>query len=175
MKPTPDMAELFAQNPDLIEVGIGQIAVAEAPMRLLTPALGSCVGVAVYDPVLRRGGLAHVMLPTISSGTSGDDIELLGRFADWAVPNLVQQLVDGGSLRRRLEAKLAGGAAMFRGEASIAGVGERNLAEVRRQLELTSVRVVAEDTGDAYARTVELVLQTGEFYVRSYQFGVRKL
>lgn len=174
MTPSSEMSSLFIEDPDLVEIGIGELGVAVAPKRLLTPALGSCVGVALYDPVLKQGALAHVMLPrpAVSSPVSG---ELRGRFADWAVPEMVRRLEFSGSPAGRLEAKLAGGAAMFKGDATIAGVGDRNVAEVRKQLALASVRVVAEDTGDAYARTVELVLATGEFLVRSYQFGVRRI
>jgi chemotaxis protein CheD len=51
----------------------------------------------------------------------------------------------------------------------------RNVTEVKRQLELMSIPLVAEDTGEAYARTLELTLQTGEVIVRSYQYGVRRL
>lgn len=163
---------LFGPDADLIEVGIGELAVAEAPKRLLTPALGSCVGIALYDPYARRGGLAHVMLPTPAANATDSDH---GRFADYAVKELVHLMVDRGSLRRRLHAKIAGGAAMFRGEPSVAGIGDRNVAEVKRQLALMSVPLVAEDTGESYARTIELVLDTGELLVRSYQFGVRRL
>ncbi len=162
----------FESDPDLIEVGIGELVVATAPKRLFTPALGSCVGVAIYDPYAHAGGLAHVMLPTpggASSGATG------GRFADYAIPRLVEMLLAEGCLKRRMRAKLAGGAAMFRGDTNVAAIGGRNVAECKRQLALMSVVLEAEDTGEAHARTVELVLQTGEMLVKSYQFGVRRL
>lgn len=157
---------------EVIEVGIGELVVAEAPKRLMTPALGSCVGIALYDPYARRGGLGHVMLP--APANSGDSAAS-GRFADYAVKELVMMLVEKGSLRRRIHAKIAGGAAMFRGDPSIASIGDRNVAEVKRQLALMSIPLVAEDTGESYARTIELALETGELHVRSYQFGVRRL
>ena len=163
---------LFAPDPDLVEVSIGEIVVAEAPKRLLTPALGSCVGLAVYDVYSKRGGLAHIMLP----GPSEDlEEEERGRFADYAVPQIVQRMMEAGSLRRRLEAKIAGGAAMFRGDSAIGTIGARNVAEVKQQLALMSVPLVAEDTGESYARTMEIRLDDGETQVRSFQFGVRRL
>lgn len=172
MQELPYLSAAYDSDPDLIEVGIGEIVVAEAPKRLLTPALGSCVGVALYDMFSHRGGLLHVMLPSPSSESTES---ASGRFASHAVPELVRLMEDAGSPRRRLQAKIAGGAAMFRGDASVAGVGGRNVAEVKRQLSLMNVRLVAEDTGEAHARTVELVLSTGEFLVKSYQFGLRRL
>jgi chemotaxis protein CheD len=163
---------VFARNPDLIEVMIGELVVAEAPKRLVTPALGSCVGIALYDPFARRGGLAHIMLPTPHGETPDTR---LGRFADHAVPRLVEMMRERGSLLARIEARIAGGAAMFKGDSAISTIGERNVAEVKRQLALMSVPLVAEDTGEAHARTLEIRLDSGETFVRSYLFGVRTL
>lgn len=150
---------------------MGELVVGTAPQRLFTPALGSCVCVALYDPWAKRGGIAHVMLPTYIA--PGGDV--MGRFADFAVPELAKMLAKVGSPRRRLEAKIAGGAAMFSGDLPMAGVGERNIEAVRSQLELMKVPLVAEDTGEAHARTVELVLESGDLLVRSYQFGTLRL
>lgn len=161
-----------SSDPLLLEIGIGELMIAEAPKRILTPALGSCVGVALYDPVARRGGLAHIMLP---APTKERQREFPGRFAEMAVPLLVDMLVDAGSLRRRLQAKIAGGAAMFRAEGATETVGDRNVAEVKHQLALMSIPLLAEDTGEAHARTVELILESGEFLIRSYQFGVTRI
>lgn len=166
------MSRLFPPDPDLVEVGVGDLVIAEHPKRLMTPALGSCVGVAVWDPVAHRGGLAHVMLPA-PSATAAEATS--GRFASTAVPRLVSMLVESGSLQRRLQAKIAGGAAMFRSQTSIAHIGERNVAEVKRQLSLMSVPLVAEDTGETHARTIELLLDTGVLLVRSYKFGDRDI
>jgi len=163
---------LFAPDPLLVEVGVGEVRVAQHPKRLMTPALGSCVGVAIWDPQRRCGGMAHVMLPMPTNGAGS---ETYGRFAATAVPLLISMLVGDGSNRRRLQAKIAGGAAMFRGDAAIANIGERNIIEVKRQLSLMSVPLVAEDTGEGHARTIELRLDSGTLLVRSYKFGVREL
>lgn len=164
--------DLDRSDPNLLEIGIGQLIVAEAPKRLLTPALGSCVGVALYDAHAMRGGLSHIMLP---SATGNGAAMHGGRFADQAIAKLVRMLDEAGSPRRRLRAKIAGGATMFRGEAPISTIGDRNVAEVKRQLTTMHIALEAEDTGESYARTIELELATGELIVRSYQFGVRRL
>lgn len=168
----PDSATVDYGDPNLIEVGVGMLAIAQYPNYLMTPALGSCVGVALYDTTLKQGGLAHIMLPMpVDSGLVGSE----DRFASNAIPKLVAMLSDAGSPRRRLAAKLAGGAAMFRTNTMLAHVGERNVAEVHRQLKLLNIPVIAEDTGESHARTVELHLDTGLYVVRSYLYGVRKL
>ena len=156
----------------LVEVGVGALAVGSHPERLMTPALGSCVGVALWDPVRQCGGLAHVMLPSPGATTATPDS---ARFASWAVAEMVRLLVEAGSRQRSLRAKIAGGAAMFRGDAAVAQIGNRNIIEVRRQLELAGIAIQAEDTGGSHARTVELLLDSGVLLVRSYKFGTRLL
>jgi chemotaxis protein CheD len=157
---------------EVLEVGVGKLAVAQYPRVLMTPALGSCVGVTLWDQAKQRGGMAHVMLPASSDTAMHGDAT---RFASVAVPMLAERLARLGSPTKRLVAKLAGGAAMFRGETGLATIGQRNVAEVRRQLELLAIPVVAEDTGGGYARTIELHLDTGLLLVRSYLYGIREL
>lgn len=158
-------------DPDTVVVATGELAVAEEPHILVTPALGSCVGVAVWDPVRRRGGLAHVMLPSPANTRAEGKAD---RFASVAVPRLVDAVANGGP-RRGLVAKIAGGATMFGGQGGPGSVGARNVEEVRRQLALLRVRLVAEDTGGTHARTMELHTGTGRVVVRSYRFGAREL
>lgn len=156
---------------DAVFVGTGEFAVATHPKVLVTPALGSCIGVTLYDPFRHMGGLAHVMLPspadTVTTGS-------LCRFASHAVPALAERLSEGGA-RHRLVAKLTGGASMFKGDTHFAGIGDRNAEEVRRQLALLRIPVLAEDTGGSHARTVELHLDTGLVLVRSYLYGMKEL
>lgn len=167
-----ERVELPPRDPNVIDVSAGQYAVGETPMVLVAPALGSCVGVALYDPVGKRGAMAHVMLPRPVDADVGGVLE---RFAEHAVPRLANALREQGSLQSRLVAKLAGGAAMFRADSMLATIGERNVAEVKRQLTLLHIPVLAEDTGGSHARTVELYLETGILMVRSYLYGVREL
>jgi chemotaxis protein CheD len=159
-------------DPWVVEVGVGEVAITAHPHYLMTPALGSCVAVAIYDPVLKRGALAHVMLPTPPGRMEPGSED---RFASIVVPKMARCLAEGGSHRNRMVAKIAGGAAMFKPEAGLAGIGERNIHEVRRQLALLKIPILAEDTGERHARTVELRLDSGVFVVRSYAFGVTKL
>lgn len=156
---------------DVIRVGVGEFAVADHPTLLMTPALGSCVGVAVWDAYRRRGGLAHIMLPSPSDGSVDGRRE---RFATVGIPQMIEALADD-TPPRRLVAKVMGGAAMFKSDNGLASVGERNLDEVRRQLGLLKIPILAEDTGGSHARTVELHLDTGVVVVRSYMYGIKEL
>ena len=164
---------VLLEDPDRIIVGVGEIDCAFEPRILITQALGSCVGVALWDPRVRVGGLAHVMLPT----ALGSDPSPAGGtgFADIAVPALVERMVDLGAGRRRMVAKLAGGASMFRGESGTDTIGDRNVAAVRDQLERAGVPVSAADTGGSHARTIELSPGTGILLIRSYTYGMHEI
>jgi chemotaxis protein CheD len=153
-------------------VGVGLVEVAQHPDVLMTPALGSCVGLTLWDAAKRRGAMAHIMLPSMADTRLRGDAT---RFASVAVPTMVERLVRLGSPARRLEAKLAGGAGMFRGESTAASIGERNVAEAKAQLDHLGIEVVAEDVGGGYARTIELHLDTGLLLVRSYLYGIHEL
>lgn len=162
---------VWGGDAEVIHVATGEYALAEHPQVLMTPALGSCVGVALWDAYRRRGGLAHVMLPTPGDGARGGNLD---RFASEAIPAMASALADGMAVRR-LVAKIVGGAAMFRGDSRLAGVGDRNVEEVRDQLALLRIPILAEDTGGSHARTVELHLDTGLVVVRSYMYGIKEL
>lgn len=162
----------FGGKPLVVEVGVGEWVVGCEPQRLLTQALGSCVGVTLWDAQTRRGAMGHVMLPApVDSSLRGD----MRRFASHAIPGMASQLHNLGVPTARLVAKLTGGAAMFHGESAVAHIGSRNLDEVKRQLSLLRIPVVAEDTGGSHARTIELHLDTGLLLVRSYRYGVHEL
>jgi chemotaxis protein CheD len=162
----------IGSNPDGIIVGVGEYAVAARPQTLITQALGSCVGVCLWDPRLRIGGMAHVMLPSApASGYSGRP----HRFADLAIPAMVEKLAAMGAKPRGLVAKIAGGSAMFKGDSGIDTIGGRNVEAVRTQLDNYGIKVKAADTGVSHARTIELMLDTGVLLVRSYTFGMREI
>lgn len=164
-------AGAWGDDPTVVVVSTGELRLADHPSLLLTPALGSCVGVAVWDAARRRGALAHVMLPSPANAPRDGNPD---RFASVAIPKMVALLGEGLALKRFV-AKIAGGAAMFKGDTRMASIGDRNVEEVKRQLGLLRVPVVAEDTGGSHARTIEFHLDTGLVVVRSYLYGIREL
>jgi chemotaxis protein CheD len=123
--------------------------------------LGSCIGLALVD---RRGGiagLAHIMLP--ESPPTGLLPGQTGRFADLAVPALVDALLQAGGMRHRLEAVLVGGAQMFAlGSVSGRDIGGRNEAAVRDQLTRARIPVRAAATGGGTGRSMRVRVPTGE-------------
>lgn len=159
---------------ELLVVGISDYKVARNPNTFVTYALGSCVGICLYDKQLKIGGLAHIMLPE-SSMFSNNDINRM-KFADTAIVDLVKDLVKIGADRKRLTAKIAGGAQMFEvQQGSLVGtIGERNVASVKNMLNSLRIPILAEDTGLNYGRTVYFNLDTGIMKVQSLSRSVRE-
>lgn len=127
--------------------------------------LGSCIGLTLLD---RRGGvagLAHVMLPEapVTGATPGQ----AGKFADLAVPLLVEAVLAAGAMRHRLEAVLVGGAQMFAfGTSATQEIGRRNEAAVLTQLKAARIGVTASVTGGEKGRSLRVHVPTCEVVFR---------
>lgn len=151
---------------ELIIVGISDMKIAKTPDVLITYALGSCVGTCLYDPVAKIAGLSHVLLPEAAICKNDSNVM---KYADTAVAELVRTMEREGAMRMRLTAKIAGGAKMFATTGT--GMGERNVTAVKTQLQMLGIRIVAEDTGSNYGRTVEFHPEDGSVLVKSVMHG----
>ena len=144
-------------------VRMGELAAsAVAGDVLVSLGLGSCIGLALLDRRTGVAGLAHVVLPD-SGGAAADNPM---KFADQAVPELVDRVVANGGRRLRLEAALVGGASMFATSSATLEVGSRNEAAVREQLETMRIPVIAAETGGKRGRTVRVHVDTTRVTVR---------
>jgi len=123
---------------------------------LVSLGLGSCIGLALLDRRASVAGLAHVVLPA-ADGREGAP----GKFADTAVPALLDAVVELGARRTRLDAVLVGGASMFSFGGPGLDVGQRNDAAVREELARLRIRVAAAETGGSKGRTVRVDVQSG--------------
>lgn len=154
-----------------VTVGISDLNVVKAPDGLVTYALGSCVGICLYDPVTKVTGLSHIMLPDSTQIASSATQPY--KFADTAIPLLVQKMAAMGALQIRIKAKIAGGAQMFGalGNSNIANIGERNVIAVKKALAQARIPIVAEDTGKNYGRTVFFTAEDGVMRIKSATKG----
>lgn len=137
-----------------------------SPDSVTTLGLGSCVGIAIRDPLTRIGGLAHVMLP---DSTQIKENKNRAKFADTGIEELVEQMVAAGAGRARLVAKIAGGAQMFsfQNKSGLISIGERNVEAAKQKLTELKIPILAEDTGLNYGRTVIFYPETGAFEIRA--------
>ena len=152
----------------MITVGISDFAVSKAPDIIATFALGSCVGICLFDNTLSVGGLAHIMLPSIKEAPNGQDN--MKKFADTCIPLLIRDLERQGANIRNITAKIIRGAQMFAGVSSF-NIGERNVKAVKQVLDSYRINVVAEQTGDKIGRTVFFNICTGMAEVKSATKG----
>jgi len=146
-------------------VGVSEMAVSTRPDEVLvTYSLGSCVGLALYDPELGIGGLVHCMLPTSNlDALKAQDTPCM--FADTGVQALLKAVFDLGARRKQLVAKVAG-AATHCDPAGRFRIGERNHAVVRKILWKNDILIAAEDVGGDLPRTLTLYMDTGKVVVR---------
>lgn len=159
---------------ELIKVGMADYKVGKNPSSLISYGLGSCVGIAVYDSVTKVGGLAHIMLP---DSTQARSTENPAKFADTCLPLMLDEILKLGAAKSRLTAKIAGGAQMFTfaNATDVMRVGERNVEAVKTVLKKLDLRIIADDTGGNYGRTVELKLDTGIYKVKTIDKGEKEL
>jgi chemotaxis protein CheD len=158
---------------ELIKVGISDYAKAKAPEVIVTYALGSCVGICLFDSARKIGGLSHIMLPESSMASKSETNRM--KFADTALVDITRDLMKMGA--SRLTAKIAGGAQMFATPAmgAMGNIGERNVRAVKTALAALKIPIIAEDTGKDYGRTVFFDLNTGIMKVQSIGKSVREL
>lgn len=152
---------------EIIKVGMADLKTCHSPDGLTTLGLGSCVGVALRDPLTKVGGLVHVMLPD-STAFQGMQTNP-AKFADTGIAELIRQMEQMGAKRSRITAKLAGGATMFAvsSRSEIGMVGKRNVDACRKCLEEYRIPILAEDTGETYGRTVIFYPESGEYHIRA--------
>ncbi len=152
---------------EILKVGMADLKICKAPDGLTTLGLGSCVGIALRDPVTGIGGLAHVMLPesTAFRNSSGNK----AKYADTAIIEMVRQMEMAGAQRIRLVAKVAGGATMFsfQNKSDLVRIGDQNINAVRKTLGEIKIPILAEDVGDSYGRTVIFYPETGEYVIKT--------
>ena len=160
--------------PELIKVGMADYKVGRAPDTLISYGLGSCIGISLYDPQTKIGGLLHIMLPDSNQSRANEN---RAKFADTGIPDMLNELIRMGAAKSRLVAKLAGGSQMFAfaNASDIMRVGLRNASASKEILKKLSIPIVGEDTVGNYGRTVQIDLSTGVYKVKTIDKGDKEI
>lgn len=151
----------------IVNVGMGETRVTNSVATcLVAPGLGSCIGVTLYDPLIKVGGMVHVVLS--DSSAVNKEILLAGKYADIAIPDVLQKMYKLGAKKQNLVVKIAGGSQMFNLEkgANILNVGMRNTIAVKVALSKEGISLKSSDTGGNRGRTLKLDIATGVVTVR---------
>ena len=158
--------EPAAREQELFVVGMGEIVVTASPDAVLSCiGLGSCVAVCAYDRLVKVGGMAHVVLPQ-HNGLPGSNY---AKYADTAVPLLLEEMNKKGGVKSRLIVKIVGGAQMTLapGLRDTFKTGEKNLAQIMLVLQREKIALAAADTGGSIGRTVKMYVSTGHVTIKT--------
>ena len=134
-----------------IKVSMADLKVAKAPDSLTTLGLGSCIGLTLYDPASKIGGLVHYMLPDSTKLRNNTNI---AKFGDTGIRELYNQMIKNG-------------ANPMSGSSTIGNVGDRNTDMARHVLAELKIPLKAQDTGLNYGRTVILDCETGDYIIKA--------
>ncbi|MEZ3142336.1 chemotaxis protein CheD [Halobaculum sp. MBLA0143] len=145
-----------------VKVGVSDAEVTTDDVKLVTSGLGSCLGVALYDPTSGVGGLLHAMLPE-----SADHPGPPEKFVVDGIDQMLEELDRAGASRRSVQAKLAGASSMLDLETESASVGEQNVDAARRALDARNVSVEGSDTGGSNGRSLRFEPANGRLVVSS--------
>lgn len=157
-----------------VKVGIADLNLVLDPGTIMTIGLGSCIGIALYDKTLKVAGLAHIMLPDSTQFKSNTNPM---KFADTAIPILIEKMEKEGCRKRNLIAKIAGGASMFNftDKSIISDIGKRNSEAVKKALKDESVPIISEEIGGNKGRTMILYSSDGKVVLKVVGQGIMEI
>jgi chemotaxis protein CheD len=150
-----------------IIIGIGEYTVSNNDGLIVTLGLGSCVGVCLIDKKRKIGAMIHVMLPD----SGGKDTPKPGKYADSGIKIVLDEMKNKGANITGLEAKIAGGAAMFGNSSKTMDIGKRNVETIKSILKKENIKIIAEDTGGNRARSIEFNIDNSELIVKKVGGG----
>lgn len=156
-----------------VRVGIADLNVVISPDRLITVGLGSCIGIAIHDRYSNVAGLAHIMLP---DSTQFSNVTNPLKFADLAIPLLIEKMIKQGANKRHMKAKIAGGASMFNfpDKKMMTDIGARNGEAVKVALGKVNIPLISEDIGGNKGRTMILNADSGMVQIRTVGVGIKE-
>jgi chemotaxis protein CheD len=147
-------------------VGVADMKVSNKPGEsIITYSLGSCIGLVIYDPVVKVGGILHYMLPE----SSIDKKKAAARpymFADSGIPRLFKTAYNLGAVKQRMTVYVAGGAEIL-DQSGFFNIGKRNYMALKKMFLKNNMMINKQDVGGNTNRTVRLEIGTGDIYVKT--------
>jgi chemotaxis protein CheD len=147
-------------------VGVADMKVSNKPGEsIITYSLGSCIGLVIYDPVVKVGGILHYMLPE----SSIDKEKAAARpymFADSGIPRLFKSAYSLGAVKQRMTVYVAGGAEIL-DQRGFFNIGKRNYMALKKMFFKNNMMINKQDVGGNTNRTVRLEIGTGDIYVKT--------
>ena len=154
-----------------IKVGIADLNLVLPPGKIMTIGLGSCIGISLYDRHRKIAGLAHIMLP---NSEQFRNVSQPLKFADLAVPILIEKMEKQGCRKGNLIAKIVGGASMFNfsDKSMVSDIGKKNTEAVKKALSIQNIPIIAESTGGNKGRTMIVDSADGNVTIKIVGQGI---
>ena len=145
-------------------VDIADFKVSDSPSEtLITYSLGSCIGVTIWDPEVKVGGMIHYMLPDSSISPAKANPAM---FADTGIPRLFRAAYELGAVKKRMTVKAVGGSQLLDDNGTF-NIGKRNYVMLRKIFWKNGILIDAEDVGGSISRTLRLNVGTGQVTIRT--------
>ncbi|MDE1765490.1 MAG: chemotaxis protein CheD [Thaumarchaeota archaeon] len=153
----------------VVEIKMGELAVVNDQTDELKTFVGSCVAMCLFDIKTRIAAMAHVMLPKKIHSKQNTMNDEAGKFADVAFTCMINKMNEMGADKKRIRAKIAGGAAIFSHESEngLFNVGTRNIAAIKQILKENGIPLISEDVGENFGRWVIFNPHSGEMTIVS--------
>jgi len=147
-------------------VGVADMKVSNNPGEsIITYSLGSCIGLVIYDPFVKVGGILHYMLPE-SSINKEKAAASPYMFADSGIPRLFKKAYNLGAMKQRMKVYVAGGAEIL-DQSEFFNIGKRNYMALKKMFFKNNMMINKQDVGGNTNRTVRLEIGTGDIYVKT--------
>ena len=148
-----------------LTIGVADMKLSNDPgSALITYSLGSCLGVMIYDPAVRVGGLLHAMLPEAKDERTSPNFNPY-KYIDTGIPLLFKEAYRLGAEKRRIKVVVAGGAQIL-DDSGYFNIGKRNLATLRKMFWKNGVMIDREHVEGSVSRTVKLFLSDGSITLK---------
>ncbi|HUU41166.1 MAG TPA: chemotaxis protein CheD [Desulfatiglandales bacterium] len=157
-----------------IVVGVGDMKLSNDPEAMLvTYSLGSCIGLGIYDPVAKVGGLLHYMLPESSlDGIKAEKNPYM--FGDTGIPLLFKGAYNYGAKKNRLKVIVVGGAQIL-DQQGLFNIGKRNYTLLRKMFWKNNVMIDFQDVGGNVNRTLKVEINSGQAWLKTLGKGIQKI
>lgn len=144
------------------EIRMGEYKVAR-DVILTGTGIGSCLLICLYEPKSKVGGMAHAMLPLHGEQKQS------AKYADSAIDIMLSEMEKNGANRKKVEARLVGGAKMFQTQTndSALAIGAKNVKNAKEKLEKEGIPLIGEDTGGTHGRSAEFDLSNGVITIKT--------
>ncbi|MCP4020467.1 MAG: chemotaxis protein CheD [Desulfobacteraceae bacterium] len=147
-------------------VGVADMKVSNIPGDdLVTYSLGSCIGLVIYDPVVKAGGILHYMLPdsTIDREKAQNNPFM---FADTGIPRLFKSVYSFGAKKQRMNIYIAGGAGIL-DQKGFFNIGKRNYMALKKMFFKNNVLIRKQNIGGNVNRTIRIYISTGDIFLKT--------